>query len=368
MSPLTRTHDWSDVDHILCVRLDNMGDVLMSTPAMRALRQSGRARRRLTLLGSPAGCALAPHLPLVDECIAYEAAWSKNGSTGNAQDLAAIERLRRSGAQAAVIFTVYSQSPLPAALLCHLAGIPRVLAYCRENPYRLISHWQRETEPEGGWRHEVQRQLDLVAAVGAHTDDTRMAFHVRQADRAALAAKLRAIGAPPRGWIAVHGGATAASRRYPAKLLAGAVAGLRRATGRPVVLLGGEQERALNAQLMRECGPGVLDLGARLSLGELGAAIEAADLLVCNNSGPAHIGAALGTPIVELYALTNPQHTPWRTPHRVLNQDVPCRNCYRSVCPQGHHACLAGVPPEQVVRAACELLGRSVALAASTAA
>src|SRR5690606_34597293 len=114
--------DWDDIGHVLCVRLDNMGDVLMTTPAMRALKHGGRPRR-VTLLASAAGQALAPFLPDVDEVIRYDAAWVKNGSAGNRQDLEAIERIRACGAQAAVIFTVYSQSPLPAALLCHLAGI-----------------------------------------------------------------------------------------------------------------------------------------------------------------------------------------------------------------------------------------------------
>jgi ADP-heptose:LPS heptosyltransferase len=59
---------------------------------------------------------------------------------------------------------------------------------------------------------------------------------------------------------------------------------------------------------------------------------------------------------VDLYALTNPQHTPWGVPHRVLNQDVPCKYCYKSVCPQGHHDCLRRVPPAAIIRAALDLL------------
>jgi ADP-heptose:LPS heptosyltransferase len=70
-----------------------------------------------------------------------------------------------------------------------------------------------------------------------------------------------------------------------------------------------------------------------------------------------HIAAALGTPVVDLYALTNPQHTPWRVPSRVLSHDVPCRNCLKSACPQGHHDCLRGVEPAAVVSAAVALLG-----------
>jgi hypothetical protein len=64
------------------------------------------------------------------------------------------------------------------------------------------------------------------------------------------------------------------------------------------------------------------------------------------------MAAALGTPVVDLYALTNPQHTPWMVPHRVLYHDVPCRNCYKSICPLGHHNCLRLVSPDDVVSAA----------------
>jgi ADP-heptose:LPS heptosyltransferase len=85
--------------------------------------------------------------------------------------------------------------------------------------------------------------------------------------------------------------------------------------------------------------------------------IARATLLISNNTGPVHVAAAVGTPVVDLYALTNPQHTPWGVRHRVLNHDVPCKYCYKSICPEGHHHCLRLVRPEQVVGAAIELLG-----------
>src|SRR5690606_39098413 len=108
-------------------------------------------------------------------------------------------------------------------------------------------------------------------------------------------------------------------------------------------------------------------LGGERSRAARPAAPDAAALLVCNNSGPAHIAAALGVPVVDLYALTNPQHTPWQVPHRVLFHDVPCKYCYRSVCPQGHHACLAEVAPASVAAAARELLAGSGAPSVSMA-
>ena len=97
-------------------------------------------------------------------------------------------------------------------------------------------------------------------------------------------------------------------------------------------------------------------LAGRLDLGELVALIAAAPLLIVNNTGPAHIAAAVGTPVVDLYALTNLQHMPWGVASRVLYHDVPCKLCYKSVCPMGHHDCLRLVEPDAIVAAACELL------------
>jgi ADP-heptose:LPS heptosyltransferase len=93
-----------------------------------------------------------------------------------------------------------------------------------------------------------------------------------------------------------------------------------------------------------------------LDLGELAALLERSNLLISNNSGPVHLACAVGTPVVDIYALTNPQHAPWQVPHRVLSHDVPCKYCYKSTCPHGHNDCLRGVAPGQVVEAALELL------------
>jgi len=129
--------------------------------------------------------------------------------------------------------------------------------------------------------------------------------------------------------------------------------------GLQVVLSGEAGDAELIAGIIRESGASVTSvhsLAGELDLGKLGAAIALAPVFVSNNTGPAHIAAALGTPVVDLYALTNPQHTPWQVESRVLFHDVPCRYCYKSVCPEGHHRCLAGVEPERVVAAVRSLL------------
>lgn len=355
---------WKDARRILCVRLDYLGDVLMSTPAIRALRQSAPGCS-ITLLTSASGAAVARHIPEIDDTIVYAAPWLKSGDAHDAAiDLGMIESLARRRFDAAVIFTVYSQNPLPAALLCHLAGIPLRLAHCRENPYRLLTHWVREPEPEEMVRHEVRRQLDLVATVGARTSDEGLSLRVPPQATARVRDRLVSMGIPcDAPWIVMHPGATASSRRYPPYLWRKAAQGLAETLGCPLVFTGGPGEVPLVDDIRRDI-PLAISLAGRLELDELAALIAMAPVLVSNNTGPAHIAAAVGTPVVDLYALTNPQHTPWKVASRVLFQDVPCRYCYKSACPQGHHRCLAGVAPGDVVQATLSLLaGRHSAVA-----
>jgi lipopolysaccharide heptosyltransferase II len=349
---------WRHARRVLCVRLDYLGDVLMTTPALRALRESIPGVE-ITLLTSNSGAAAARYIPEIDDTLVYHAPWLKSSVPHPpADDMAMVEKLACLGFDAAVIFTVYSQNPLPSAMLCHFAGIPLRLAHCRENPYQLLTHWVPEPEPHERVRHEVRRQLDLVASIGAHTGNEKLSFRVEQADDERVRNRLAELGINgEHGWIAVHPGATAASRRYPEEHMAAAARELMERTGSCIVLTGSRDEATLASSIAAQV-PGAHSLAGMLSLGELAALIRRAPVLVTNNTGPAHIAAALGTPVVDLYALTNPQHAPWQVPSRVLYHDVPCRFCYKSVCPQQHQQCLTAVPPSRVAAAAIELLER----------
>jgi ADP-heptose:LPS heptosyltransferase len=203
----------------------------------------------------------------------------------------------------------------------------------------------------------------LVATVGARTDDERLLFRVASDDRDFIDGLLVLCGVnPARRWIVLHPGASAASRRYPPEQFAVVIESLVTKHGIQVVLTGNDQERELVARVRDLAGVPIVSLAGRLQLGQLAALLQAAPLLISNNSGPVHLAAAVGTSIVDLYALTNPQHTPWQVPSRVLSHDVPCRNCFRSVCPEKHQHCLTLIEPRQVVAAALELLAERGAI------
>jgi ADP-heptose:LPS heptosyltransferase len=146
----------------------------------------------------------------------------------------------------------------------------------------------------------------------------------------------------------LHPGATAPSRRYPAEGFAAAARRFAEEDGARVVVTGDADERELAASIASAV-PRAVSLAGELSLAELCALIAQAPLVVSNNTGPAHIAAAVGTPVVTVYALTNPQHAPWRVAHRLLFHDVSCRWCHSSVCVSGHHDCVRRVAPTALV-------------------
>lgn len=355
---------WAQARNILAVRLDNMGDVLMTSPALRALH-SGHPQARVTLLTSAAGAQAARRIKAVDRTLIYDAPWSggPGSQSRSAQtDLRLIETLARHQFDAAVVFTVCTQSALPAALTCRLAGIPLRLAHARENPYALLSDWVPETDTAiAVARHEVQRQLDLVRHVGFETRDERLQLQYSAQDVQRMRETMAAFGGDAsRPYLVVHPGASAASRRYPAAAFGRAAAQLQAHTGMQIIFSGARDEIGLAIEATAQMPQMPVNLMGHLSLGELAALIAGARALVCNNTGPAHIAAALQTPVVVLYALTNPQHTPWQSPSRVLSHDVPCRNCLKSLCPQLHHHCLELIEPQRVVHAVLDLLGLPV--------
>jgi lipopolysaccharide heptosyltransferase II len=348
------TADWTAARNLLCVRLDTIGDVLMTTPAVRALR-AALPGRRITLLTSDRGAEAAALVPEVDDIIVHEAPWMKTDAPADpGSDQMLIEELRCKNFDGAVIFTVCTQSALPAAMTCYLAGIPLRLAHCRENPYRLLTHWVPENEPVPTVRHEAQRQLGLVAAIGVGSADQGYSMSVPDGVLERMRGVLEQNGIRTGDdWCVIHPGASAPSRRYPAESFARVAESLFR-HGWRIVLTGSGDELGLVKSVHERMGAPSLMLAGG-SVADLAAVISLAPLVISNNSSPVHIASAVGTPVVALYALTNPQHGPWLVRHRVLSYDVPCRFCYKSVCPEGHNDCLRLVTPEQVVAAALEL-------------
>ncbi|WP_169947938.1 glycosyltransferase family 9 protein [Microbispora sp. H11081] len=339
----------------LVVRPDNAGDVLLAGPAVRAVAAGAR---EVVMLAGPYGKAAARLLPGVDRVLEWRAPWIDPDRPPMTSDHAArlVEQVRAVGPDVAVIFTSFHQSALPTALLLRLAGVPRIAAISEDYPGSLLD--VRHVVDEGVDVPEPERMLGLARAAGFDLppgDDGRLAVRGPLPD-------VEHLTGPP-GYVVVHPGTTAPARAWPAERWAGAVEALL-AAGERVVVTGSPGERALTALVS---GP-ALDLGGATTFGELAAVLAGASAVVAANTGPAHLAAAVGTPVVSLFAPVVPaaRWAPYGVPTVVLgDQDAPCRGSRARICPVPGHPCLTAVGGEQVVDAVRGLAAARVTLGAA---
>ncbi|MDB5010246.1 MAG: Lipopolysaccharide heptosyltransferase [Mucilaginibacter sp.] len=299
-----------------------MGDLIMSGPAIRALKETTGAR--ITVLTSSMATLVAGFMEEIDEVITFDFPWVKNSDPETSityHEL--IETIRARNFDAAVVFTVYSQNPLPAVMLTYMAGIPNRLAYCRENPYQLLTHWVPDPEPYTYIRHQVRRDLDLVAHIGASTINDGLHLQTNPRLWAQIENNLTLKGFDPdKKWLILHAGVSEAKREFPVNRWVETAQQLIRNFGYQVILTGSEAERQLTDQLQHKIGHYAFSTGGLFSIEELITLISKAPVMLTVNTGTVHIAAAVGTPVVVLYALTNPQHTPWKVPCQILPYKV----------------------------------------------
>lgn len=314
---------WENCRRILCVRLDNMGDLMMSTPAIRALKQSFACE--ITMLTSSAGAELTPLIPEITHTLIYNAAWVKSDKQDDALEyLKLVEHLKEKQYDACVIFTVYSQNPMPAILLAFLAEIPLRLAYCRENPYHLLSDWIPDEEPYRLIKHQVKRDLDLVAHVGAFTDSSK--FKIDLQEEAYLSAEKALekedidIHAP---YFIFHCGVSEEKRKFPEEIWIKTAQLARSEFEVPILLSGSEEEKEYITTIQKQIGCGSYSIAGLVNLEEFIWTIKNAVVVVSVNTGTIHLAAAVNCPTVVLYAQSNPQHTPWQSQYRSLEYSIP---------------------------------------------
>ncbi|CAL9290142.1 glycosyltransferase family 9 protein [Streptomyces sp. SudanB52_2052] len=326
----------------LVTRLDSFGDVLLAGPAIRAV--AARADT-VTLLCGPRGAPAARLLPGVDDILVWDAPWV--GFDPPPVGRGEVEQLIDTiDADTALILTSFHQSPLPAALLLRLAGVGCIAADSEDYPGSLLDV-RHHRAPHA---HEAEAALDLAGAAGfPPADDTRLRV---------LPPPATAGLTGPGPYVVLHPGASVPARAWSPDRCAEAVRELA-AAGHRVVVTGSAGERDLTAYV---AGEHALDLGGRTGAAELSGVLAGADAVVTGNTGPAHLAAAVGTPVVSLFAPVVPAERwrPYGVPYVLLgDQDAPCADSRARECPVPGHPCLDTVTAHDVVTAVEKLRGET---------
>ena len=259
-----------------------------------------------------------------------------------------IETLAAGSFDRAVILTSFHQSALPTALLLRLAGVQSITAISEDYAGSLLD---KRVAPD--WSlHEVDRALQVANAAG---------FAKPAHDNGGLALRqpLPPVGnlVPRKPYVVLHPGTSVPARAWPAEKF-GATAQSPRARGTEVVVTGSANERAITTSVVT--GSDAVDLTGRTDLPHLASVLAGAEAVVIANTGPAHLAAAVGTPVVSLFAPTVSAQNwgPYGVPSVVLgDQGASCRGSRARVCPVPGHPCLGQVDPKLVLVAIEQLAG-----------
>ena len=338
-----------------------LGDMLCAVPALRSIRAAW-PRARLTLIGLPWARTLCERLPCLDAFIEFPGhpllpervpdarGWARFERQVHAADLDLLVQLHGSG----------------RVLNEMLAALPaRVRAgFCEPDgsgDSRPGREWHLHWPQQG---HEIERLLRLTQFLGLPDTGTGLDFPLREADLQAAAALTRDVHGP---YVCVHPGARLPSRRWPPQCFA-AVADALAARGFAVLITGSAEEAELARAVREAMRQPALDLSGRTELWTLGALVEGARLVLCNDTGISHVAAALHRPSVVVSCGADVAR--WAPLdarlHRVLAKAVDCRPCMHLHCPIGH-PCATGVSVAAVLAAAELQLWQSHAGSAAAA-
>ena len=327
---------------VLVTRLDSLGDVLLAGPAVRAVAASAK----VTMLVRTGLDEAAEMLPGVDDVMEFDAPWVLFDPPPVRPHVIAdlVAEVEARCFDAALLLTSFHQSPLPLALLLRMAKVPWIGAICDDYPGSLLD--LRHRVPDG--LPESERNLSLASAAGFVADEKGARLAVQHP----LPDVTSRVGA--ESYVVFHPGAAVPARR-PTAMHSRAIVAALMAAGHRVVVTGSADE----ATLTRFVADGqASDLGGRLSLPELAGVLAGADVVVVPNTGPAHLAAAVGTPVVSLFAPVVPaqQWAPYGVPRVLLgDQQAACRNTRMRTCSVPDHPCLSSIHPREVVAAVAEL-------------
>ena len=338
---------------VFCPNL--IGDTVMATPAIRALRR-GFPDAILAGVIKPGVAPTLEGTTWFDELIQLD-----SGSTEREERMMPVVRgLRRARFDVAVLFP----NTIRSAWIAWLADIPRRVGYVRHGRGMLLTDRLHHPRDAAGRRLPtpiLESYLKLVRRLGCPVDSVRTELATTAADETAADRVWSELGliSCDRVVCLNTGGAFGPAKSWPAEHFAALALRLAGEAGVPVLVLCGPDEREAAREIVEAAGhPRVFSLADQsLGIGLTKACVRRSALLITTDSGPRHFAAAFNTPVVTLFGTT---HVSWtRTYHPLawhMLRPVPCGPCQRPICPEGHHRCMRELSPESVFRVALRAL------------
>jgi len=356
--PPSPTHP--EFRRILIVKPSSMGDIIHALPILDGLRQRYPSAHIAWLVGVPFVDLVCGH-PSVNEVIPFDRA--RFGRVGRSPGIT-MEFLRflRSLRQRRFDLAIDLQGLFRSGFLTRASG-----AAVRIGPPagRELSgmFYTERYPPRPADAHAVEHMWAVAEVLGFADRPKQFRLSITDADREAIRGRLRARQIDPgRGYVAVFPGARQETKRWPAAHFAALIDRLSAQTHLDIVLAGSTAEVDMCRTVGSLSATASVNLAGETTRREVIALIEAARLVITNDSGPMHVADVLHRPMVAIFGPTNPLRTgPYHHPESVVQLDLPCLPCYLrhlDRCRQ-KHACMNRLDVDRVAQAALERLSKT---------
>lgn len=324
---------YKNVKKIILISLSCIGDVLLTTPVMKALKENF-PDAELTVVAGPTAISLLECHELVDRAIPYFNKGVHKGAVGGAK-----------------IVLELRENKYDLAVDLRNSMIPYVL----RKRYKITAHHVHLKNRDEMKRHAIDRHLDVIEMAGIPAVTHEMSVTVPEPAETKIAALLEKKGLSDAPLIAVYPGAGSPYKLYPVEKFIQVVRMLKEDNGNNFVVVGSEADRPVGDALAAEFDSGVVSLAGEFGLVELAALLKRSRLMISNDSGPMHLGVAVGTPVVAIFGPTNAdRYGPRGEKHRIVRHTEPCNPCKEPTC--GQASCIEKIPPESIAEAAREIM------------
>jgi len=327
-----------------------IGDAIMTTPAVRTIRQNYPSAH-ITLLALPWVADVFAACPHIDDIFIFDKRGHHKGVAGKLRLAADLRRLRFDAA-------ILLQNAFEAALIATLARIPVRCGYTTDGRGLLLTHKVKK-HPDIGLRHQVHYYQEMTRGLGMTPGDDSLELFLDP--QALTQAKQRLMKEKQGRDIPViglnPGAAFGPAKRWPAVKYGKLAKKLIQETSGICLVFGTDADQEAAAEIAAIAGDHVVNLAGQTQLAEALAFIDCCDLFVTNDSGLMHVAAALSTPLVAIFGSTDHIATgPYSTKATVIRKPLACSPCMKTHCPKKHFQCMENITVEEVAQASLPIL------------
>jgi heptosyltransferase-2 len=342
-----------DFKRILIVRTDRIGDVLLSTPVIKVLRDN-YPYAYIAMMVSPYGKSIIEDNPYLDEVIVYDKD-SKHKSW--ARSLKFAQNLKKKKFDATIILHPTNR----VHLLAFYSGIRRRIGYDRKHGF-LLTDKIRHTK-QLGEKHESEYALDLVRHLGIRVQDKDIFLALKPESETWAEELLDKQGIKKTDkLLAIHPGASCPSKIWPNERFAEVADRLIKKYGFKVLVIGGPKDTALGQAVIKHMHQPAIDISGRTSVSQLASILKKCSLFISNDSGPVHIASCVGIPVISIFGRSQKGLGPLRwgptgKKSKVVHKNVGCIECLAHNCVK-EFACLKAITVDDIIDAADSLLDK----------